>query len=122
MEWMWVLLLGGFGGVLNCILIDAGFRLPFVADRVVNPGFVGNILLGVGAALATFLLGTDQLDQGQTLGIALIAGVGGGGVLTALVQKHQTGVLQAQIDQLEKTVRTATGTTTPPHDRVGGPR
>ena len=46
-----VILLGAFGGVLNSLLITSGFRLPFVADGVVNPGFAGNIRLARSASL-----------------------------------------------------------------------
>jgi hypothetical protein len=51
------------------------------------------------------LIGASDLDRGRALGIAFIAGVGGGSVLTALVQRHSFAILQAKVDSLEQMVR-----------------
>jgi uncharacterized membrane protein YeaQ/YmgE (transglycosylase-associated protein family) len=102
------LVLGAFGGLLNSLLVDAGFRLPS-RDRdnpdVWKAGFLGNVLLGVGAALATYLIGTSDLDRTRALGIAFISGIGGGSVLTALVQRYSSAILQAKVESLERTVQ-----------------
>jgi uncharacterized membrane protein YeaQ/YmgE (transglycosylase-associated protein family) len=106
-----VLALGAFGGLLNSLLVDAGFRLPSRdADNpdIWSPGFLGNVLLGLGAALATYLIGASELDRSRALGIAFISGVGGGSVLTALVQRYSSAILQAKVDSLEQTVRSLT--------------
>lgn len=113
------LLLGAFGGLLNSLLVDAGFRLPS-RDRdnpdLWNAGFVGNILLGIGAALATYLIGASDLDRSRALGIAFISGVGGGSVLTAFVQKHSSAILQAKVESLEQTVRSLTNAVAGRHE------
>jgi uncharacterized membrane protein YeaQ/YmgE (transglycosylase-associated protein family) len=102
------LVLGAFGGLLNSLLVDAGFRLPsrdVDNPDIWNPGFLGNILLGLGAALATYLIGEGELDRSRALGIAFISGVGGGSVLTAFVQRYSSAILQAKVESLEQMVR-----------------
>ena len=54
---IWTLFMGAVGGVANCILMHDGFSLPRVVkkesgERVLTPGFMGPLLLGMIAALA----------------------------------------------------------------------
>jgi hypothetical protein len=54
-----VALIGLFGGIINVLLTDTGFRLPGYADKnrtVFVPGFLGNILIGITAAVASWAL------------------------------------------------------------------
>lgn len=110
---LWSILLGVIGGVANSLLLEDGFALPFVVvkehnRRVWNPGFFSNVLLGAIAALATYLLGAYKLELLNQLGIALVSGIGGGNVLTSLMQKQQTSILKAQMEALEEAVKKAT--------------
>jgi hypothetical protein len=75
--------------------------------RVWRPGFISNIALGALAALATYLLGAYKLGLFNQLGIALVSGIGGGNVLTSLMQKQQSNVLKAQMEALEEALRKA---------------
>jgi hypothetical protein len=65
------------------------------------------------AALATYLLGAYKLELFNQLGIALVSGIGGGNVLTSLMQKQQSNVLKAQMEALEEALRNAM---TPPKE------
>lgn len=76
--------------------------------RVWHPGFISNILLGAIAALATYLLGAYKLEILNQLGIALVSGIGGGNVLTSLMQRQEATVLKARLEALEETVRSVT--------------
>jgi len=101
--------MGMLGGVANSLLLKDGFVFPKVIPigenrSLFDPGVFGNLLLGGIAALATHLLGASHLEFFNQLGLALVSGVGGGNVLTSLLQKHETGILKAQMDALEKTV------------------
>lgn len=104
------LFFGAVGGVANCILVHEGFSLPrFVkkesGERLLTPGFVGPLLLGMIAALATYLLGTIKLEEASQRGIALISGLGGGNVLTSLLQRQQTAILGAKIEAVDQLVK-----------------
>ena len=115
---LWSVLMGIIGGVANSLLIEDGFALPLVVvdkqnRRVWRPGFISNIVLGAIAALATYLLGAYKLELFNQLGIALVSGVGGGNVLTSLMQKQQSNVLKAQMEALEEVLRNAL---TPPKE------
>jgi outer membrane murein-binding lipoprotein Lpp len=48
------------------------------------------------------LIGASELDRSRALGIAFISG--GGSVLTALVQRYSSAILQAKVDSLEQMV------------------
>ena len=107
------IVMGVIGGVANSLLLEEGFALPFTAvkgqnQRVWHAGFISNVLLGAIAALATYLLGAYKLELLNQLGIALVSGIGGGNVLTSLMQKQQTTVLKAQMEALEQALKTAT--------------
>jgi hypothetical protein len=106
----WTFLIGMLGGVANSLLVEEGFVLPQLRNeekkgKIFRPGFIGNMVLGGIAALATYLLGASRLEFLSQLGIALVSGVGGGNVLTSLMQKQETGVLKAQMEGLERTIR-----------------
>lgn len=110
--------MGIIGGVANSLLIEEGFALPLVVvdkqnRRVWRPGFISNIVLGAIAALATYLLGAYKLELLNQLGIALVSGIGGGNVLTSLMQKQQSNVLKAQMEAFEEALRNAM---TPPKE------
>lgn len=110
-----LLLVGGMGvlgAVANCILVEGGFAIPRKVAKdsnrvVIDLGFLGTILLGAVAAVATYLLGTSTLSAARQLGIAVIAGVGGGNVLTSLAQKQEAQILKAQMDALDAALREA---------------
>ncbi len=105
-------LMGAIGGVANSLLVEEGFAKPrrVFKDQnktVWNPGFLGNIILGAIAAMATYLLGASELKPLNQWGIALVSGVGGGNLLNSLRQKQETSILKAQIETLAEAVRRA---------------
>jgi hypothetical protein len=56
---LWTLLVviclaGGTGGLINSIMVEDGFHLPNMADGILRPGFLGNILTGAAAAGASW--------------------------------------------------------------------
>ena len=110
---VWSVLMGVVGGVANSLLLEEGFALPFVLvkehnRRVWHAGFLSNVLLGAIAALATYLLGAYKLELLNQLGIALVSGIGGGNVLTSLMQKQQASALKAEMEALHETIKKAT--------------
>ena len=112
MNAFWVFAIGIVGGVANSILVESGFVTPRMVrykDRTIwMPGCLGNFLLGGIAALATYWLGASKLEIGSQLGIALISGLGGGNVLTSLMQKNETSVLRTQMEGIASAIKGAT--------------
>ncbi len=90
---------GALGGLLNAYLQDGGFKLPGFqvltdGQKILRPGFLGNVPVGLVAAVAMGgLYGTPSPPAGvhwQWAGHAaasIIAGVGGGRVRTNQVDK-----------------------------------
>jgi uncharacterized protein (DUF2062 family) len=134
-EWVVAMLVGSIGGLANAYLSEGGFSLPrFFADtqgrRLLDPGFIGGILIGAITAIAfwglynpTASFYDTQLEVRPVVG-ALLAGVGGGRVLSGLVERviTRTNLSRTQ-EAAERTAstmiggeddRTATG------DRGGG--
>ena len=97
-EWVVVMLVGSIGGLANAYLSEGGFSLPrFFADtqgrRLLDPGFIGGILIGAITAVAFWGLYNPeasfydtQLEVRPVVG-ALLAGVGGGRVLSSFVDR-----------------------------------
>ncbi|MGH9418851.1 MAG: hypothetical protein ACRD3J_02660 [Thermoanaerobaculia bacterium] len=112
---LWVpAVFGAIGAIANCILLEGGFTSPRKVLKESNKtvwdlGFIGTILLGAIAAVATYLLGTYELPPMRQFGISLIAGVGGGNILTSLAQKYESQVLKLQIDELQASLEDVLG-------------
>ncbi len=97
---------------------EGGFSLPrFFADtqgrRLLDPGFIGGILIGAITAVAFWGLYNPeasfydtQLEVRPVVG-ALLAGVGGGRVLGGLVEK---AVTRANLSKAQETVEMAAST------------
>ncbi len=134
-EWVVVMPVGSIGGLANAYLSEGGFSLPrFFADtqgrRLLDPGFIGGILVGAITAIAFWGLYNPaasfydtQLEVRPVIG-ALLAGVGGGRVLGSLVEK---AVTRANLSRAQETVEMAASTMiggeddrTATRDRGGG--
>jgi len=94
-----VLISGGAGGLLNAFLQDGGFKLPgfqVLTDgtKILRPGFLGNVLIGLAAALVMWgLYGapapppTVHWQWAGQVAASILAGVGGSRVLTDQIDK-----------------------------------
>jgi hypothetical protein len=92
---------GALGGVGNALMSNNGFILPRNAKTsdgasILQPGVLGNVILGVIAALVFWLLNTD-FDRVESLvsnvtmraiGAALLAGAAGARVITGEIDKR----------------------------------
>ena len=110
MALVWIALLivsaaGAFGGCINALLTDNGFFLPCEQQShgtvIVRPGFLGNILISIAAALTSWGLyssfGSVELLQPSTsittftlasvVG-AMLIGIGGARWLTNEIDKR----------------------------------
>ncbi|MFL6237105.1 MAG: hypothetical protein ACJ76N_28505 [Thermoanaerobaculia bacterium] len=98
-----VVLAGALGGLVNALISDNGFLFPkndttSTGQKILRPGVLGNIIIGLTAALVFWLLNTDADTLGATLtlttktaksfGGAILAGVGGARLLTSEVDKR----------------------------------
>jgi hypothetical protein len=104
------LILGLIGGLANSILIDKGFAFPrtLTTDdnrRIWDPGFFGNLTLGAIASVLVYYLGSSQLPSANQAAVSIISGIGGGNLLTSVVQKYEASLLQTKLEGLERTVR-----------------
>ncbi|MFG2178352.1 hypothetical protein ACGFLS_06480 [Streptomyces abikoensis] len=95
---------GALGGVVNALLSDSALVLPRERAGILQPGFLGNALLGSFAAVVTWglygplkeavLLGSRPLGEPPVnmtvtaLVGAALTGVGGARVVTAEVDKR----------------------------------
>jgi hypothetical protein len=89
-----VALTGSAGGLLNCILSDGGFIKPQVSStgegkRIFDPGFLNNIVLGIGASLIVWAFGASSYPWAKQIGTLLIAGVAGGSLILGILQRSR---------------------------------
>jgi len=68
-------------------------------------GFCPMLCVARQRALATDLLGACKLELLKQLSIAQVSGIGGGNVLTSLMQKQRTDIFKALMGALEEVVR-----------------
>jgi hypothetical protein len=90
---------GALGGLLNAYLQDGGFKLPGFqvltdGQSIFRPGFFGNVLIGMIAAVVMWgLYGTPSPPAGVhwqwagNVAASILAGVGGSRVLTNQIDK-----------------------------------
>lgn len=104
---------GAFGGFMNALMTDNGFFMPYKqksnGSEIVRPGFLGNVLIGIAAALTSWGLyssfGSVELLQPMT-GLtnftltsvvgAMLIGMGGARWLTNEVDKQLLRVAAAE--------------------------
>jgi len=97
-------LAGGFGGLLHTIYYN-GYRLPLPKIQrneglEIQVGFLGDILLGIGAALVvTFLAG--ELQFSRMAGLSLLAGFGGGTLLGSIESKMRESMFREKINEID---------------------
>lgn len=82
-----IFLLGGFGSLLSAFVGDNGWHLPKVEEGVFRPGYLGNMLVGSAAAVASWgmvrsalLIGPGAIHltfSTSDLANALLIGFGG---------------------------------------------
>jgi hypothetical protein len=94
-----VLISGALGGLLNAYLQDGGFKLPGFqvltdGQRIFRPGFLGNILVGLAAAVVMWGLygapsppASVHWQWAGHVAASILAGVGGSRVLTDQIDK-----------------------------------
>jgi hypothetical protein len=110
-EWVIATVVGLVGGILDSLIHDGGFRLPQTRTSnngtILDPGFLGNVLIGGGAGFASWALnngakfGDVQIDVGPIVA-AFLAGVGGGEILTGFVRRqYLEGANQQILNALE---------------------
>jgi hypothetical protein len=110
MSSVWIALLiicaaGAFGGLINALVTDNGFFLPCEqhtnGTMIVRPGFLGNVLTGIAAAVASWglygsfgsielfhpLPATTSFTLASVVG-AMLIGIGGARWLTNEVDKR----------------------------------
>ena len=97
--------LGALGGVLNCVLFEKGFVWPSkdvsdVKRMRYDPGFVGNLLLGMGASLIIWGLGAKDFPAERMVAVCVLSGIGGGSLITSLLQKNQLEVAESKVQVL----------------------
>lgn len=103
---------GGIGGLANAILADGGFKKGYReilpnGQSIWRPGWVGNVFVGAFAGFIVWVLyGTMNIADVQELlrqvvG-SMVAGAGGGRIITGEVDKR---ILVASKDQLTEALK-----------------
>ena len=90
---------GLIGGLVNAYLQDGGFKLPGIlrlanGQRLILPGFLGNMLVGMMTAVIMWgLYGAPNLPAGvhwqwaSHTAASALAGIGGSKILTNEIEK-----------------------------------
>jgi hypothetical protein len=94
-----ILVFGAGGGLLNALLVEGNILVwPKRVAIEARPGrfgldlgFLGNVLMGVGAAALTYFLGDiGKLDAPHQYGLLFGGGLGGSSVLNGFLQGRTT--------------------------------
>ena len=93
-----IILAGAIGGLANALLVDDGFKSGFKetlsnGQKIWRPGWIGNVFIGSVAGFMMWVLyGNLNLAEGQEILKAcvgsLIAGIGGGRIITGEVDRR----------------------------------
>jgi hypothetical protein len=109
----WIFGLGGLGSIVAAFLGDNGWHLPYIDQGIFRPGWIGNVLVGGLAAVASWAMAnstnlfetTSSLTfTTATLANALLIGFGGASWFKS----------QAEKSILQKTAAVAAGKTPDP--------
>jgi len=101
-----VILVGAGGGFINALLLGNGtLRLPSSAPGEWNFGFLGNVLVGIAAALVVWASILPLSLERQATPIALGA-LGGASFLANYVQKRDIDLLEGKTGLLGDAVKT----------------
>lgn len=122
LEWLSIILAGGVGALVNTLLADGGFTAPstFVDDRGRrrwHPGTAGDMMVGAVAGLVFWGLYTpdprfDTVASVRPVVGALLAGLGGGRVLTVYLDRFlQQASLTNMAAAMRQTARVERETT-----------
>lgn len=107
--WQVICALGAAGGLVNSLLVNQNVLLipwlnkPSGQRWSVDLGILANAIIGAAAAVITESLGgVAALDSQHQIGMCLLAGLGGGNLLTSLVQRFSGDLTSEKTDSLEK--------------------
>lgn len=121
---------GLVGGLINGLLTDGGFKLPSVTQGIVQPGWIGNCMLGAFSAATLWGLygpardavlfpfggkSTSATIAVSALAGALLTGAGGARVVTAEIDKRllRAAGSEAATKGQDRTAATAIATQLP---------
>ena len=110
-----VLLAGAIGGLANALLVDDGLKSGYVqtlpsGQKIRRLGWLGNTFIGIVAGFIMWVLyGNLNLAEGPEILRAfvgsLIAGVGGGRIITGELNKRTFAASKDQLTDALKTER-----------------
>lgn len=104
-------LLGAFGGVLHCLLFDGFKSWRYDTEtRVFQPGWIGTVIVGAGAAIVVFALYGPLATETLSLALepkipvaqiagSIIVGMSGSQILTALAQKKADEIAKKDLTE-----------------------
>ena len=69
------------------------------------PGFLGNLALGVGASLVIWGLGACDFELNKKLAVCILSAIGGGSVLTSMLQKKEINFVNHKNNIMDDLVR-----------------
>lgn len=87
-----VMIFGMGGGAINCVIVKGGFYFP--SKEIINggksrwnPGFIGNLFLGVMASLIVWGLGSSEVSYPKLIAYCLLSGAAGGNLISSILQR-----------------------------------
>lgn len=113
-EIIFVILTGLFGGLLNSLLLERGFTWPYSEQlnshkKRWNPGFISNLALGIGASVIVYGISAENLPFWKMISVCLLAGIGGGNLITTMLQKNEINLAETKINVMQENLRELIG-------------
>lgn len=104
--WGLVLVLGATGGFANALILESNtLWMPELVweegAHGIELGFVGNVAVGMAAALLAWL-GVGAVDPARQAVVALAGGLAGATFLSNFMQKRSTELAEHQADALNE--------------------
>ncbi|MFZ2411845.1 MAG: hypothetical protein WAW23_09770, partial [Candidatus Methanoperedens sp.] len=93
------------GGFVNALLLDRDLLIPrFFRNSdgyiAVNAGFLSNVMIGAAASVLTWMFGANDLPPLRQIGLCFLAGIGGGNIISSMLQNKQLILQQSKIADL----------------------
>lgn len=100
---------GVLGGIANCLLVGKGGSLlrPRIEIDQINPGFLGNIFMGIFASLVVYNLAPELSEEKRWI-MCLLAAAGGGNVITSLVQRQGLVLQREELKSSDEKIKVET--------------
>jgi len=110
-----IVVAGIAGGIVNCLLSDEGFSLPYFDKNkegrtAWHAGFLSNIALGIAASFLVWAFGANEISNWlRQIAVCFLAGVSGGNVVLTFLQKQKIELEKTKVDAYNSAFKESLG-------------